>query len=153
MGQNAVATNRSVPPSGNATAIATPPMSEGTPSASAARRSPVTSAASAPAHTYTPATGLAHTHASDKRPAATSERRTHAHAAMANAMPSAKGTRPTIRLLSAPAAKSHVASSAARGVEARRLATVPKHQTEATAARLPVRYVPSTAWIGGESIE
>ena len=72
---------------------------------------------------------------------------------MANAMPSANGTRPTSRLLIAPAAKSHVARPAARGADARRLATALKHQTDATVARQPTRYVPSSAWIGGESIE
>jgi len=139
IGQNAVATKRSVPPSGNAAAIATPPASDGTPSAIAVRRSPVTSAASAPAQTYTPATGLAQTDASERTAAATGERRTHAQAPIANAMPTANGTRPTNRLPTAAAANSHVARSAARGAVARRFATTPKHQTDATVARPPTR--------------
>ena len=130
-----------------------PPASDGTPSAIAARRAPVTSAASAPAQTYTPATGLAHTAASDRTAAATGARRTHAHAAIANAMPTANGTRPTNRLATAAPANSQVASSAARGVVASRFATTLKHQTDATVARLPTRYVPSSACSGGETME
>ena len=158
MGQNAVATKRSVPPSGNSAAIVSPAISAGAPSTTAALRSSPpgrapANTASAPTHTYTPATGLAHALANASTAAAARARGRHAHAPTANAIPSANGIRPTTRLLTAPLANSHVAIVAARGVGAMRSATTENDQTAATVAITPTSRVPTSAASGGYSSE
>jgi hypothetical protein len=164
MGQKAVPTKWSEPPSGNSVAIVRPPTTAGPPSASAARQSAGTgdgsrcirapaSIATAETHRNTPATGLAHTLASDSRAAPRRERRAHAQAPTASAIPSVNGIRPITTLLITPPRNSHAASAPAAGVGAMRLASTPNSPTAATPATTPTRRVPPTAASGGYSSE
>ncbi len=111
------------------------------------------SMATAATHRNTPATGLAHTLASDSSAAAMRERRAHAQAPTASAMPSVNGMRPITTLLITPPRNSHAASAPAPGVGAMRRASSANSPTAATAARTPTRRVPSSAASGGYSSE
>ena len=147
----------SEPPSGNSSAIARPPTIAGPPSASAVSLSgrppslcsAPTSIATAATHRNTPATGLAHTLASDSAAATIRDRRAHAHAPTASAMPSVNGIRPITTLLMTPPRNSHAASAAAPGVGAIRRASIANSPTAATAATTPTSRVPSSAASGG----
>jgi hypothetical protein len=155
-----VPTKWSEPPSGNSTAIASPPATAGPPSASAVRQSggsrPASPGRRAPAsiaaaatHRKTPATGLAHTLPSDSTAAARRERRAQAHAPTASAMPSVNGIRPITTLLITPPRNSHAASAPVAGLGAIRRASTANSATAATAATTPTSRVPASAASGG----
>ena len=87
--------------------------------------------------------------ASASTAAAIRERRAHAQAATASAMPSVNGIRPMTTLLITPPKKSHDASAALPGVGASRRASRANSPTATTAATTPTSRVPASAASGG----
>ena len=100
-----------------------------------------------------PATGLAHTLASESSAAASRERRAQAHAPTASAMPSVNGIRPITTLLITPPRNSQAASAPAPGEGAMRRASSANSPTAATRGEHADRRVPSSAASGGYSSE
>jgi hypothetical protein len=123
-------------------------QSAGSRSVSCCSRAPASIAAAA-TQRNTPATGLAHTLASDSTAAAVRERRAHAHAPTASAIPSVNGIRPIHTLLITPPRNSHAASAPVAGVGAIRRASTANSPTAATPASTPTSRVPASAASGG----
>jgi hypothetical protein len=154
IGQNAVAVKWSAPPSGKSAAMARPPTTAGAPRLSAVRRASgeskwPASVATAATVRKTPATGLANTLASERTAAASRDRRAHAQAPTASAIPSVNGIRPITTLLMIPPRNSQAASAPTAGVGARRRASTAKRPTAATPATTPTSRVPASAASGG----
>ena len=160
IGQKAVATKRSSPPSGNSVAIVAPPAATGTASTAvrpSSGRPLATARAAAASARKAPATGLASTQASARTAASTRHARpacsAHSQAPTASAMPSVNGIRPITTLLRTAAANSHVAPAAAPGVGAAARASGAKRAVAATAPSAPTHAGPGHAASGANSIE
>jgi hypothetical protein len=163
IGQKALATKRSGPPSGNRSTSAAPPTSAGIPSHAAAassRRPPPATRASAASSTYAPATGLDQTAHSEARPEIGPQPRRRpirsaaSQAATAKPMPSVNGIRPMTTLASTPAANSQVAIAARTGSPgAAARASGANAAVAATAATTPTSAGPIHAAAGAYSSE